>query len=99
MLMATCNNHGFAEEATEMNTASRGQASVSEPIVLNAEQVAQTLGVSVRTIRRLDCAGKLPKPVRIGGAVRWRRDELEAWVAADCPDREKWEPMRYKAAI
>ena len=37
---------------------------------------------------------KLPRPVRIGGAVRWRVEEISAWLASDCPDRERWETLQ-----
>lgn len=63
-------------------------------IAIDAIALAELLGLSVRTIRRLDASGKLPQPVKIGGAVRWRREEINAWLAADCPDRQQWESMR-----
>jgi predicted DNA-binding transcriptional regulator AlpA len=67
--------------------------------LVDANELAVLFGVAVRTIRRLDSAGKLPKPVKIGGAVRWRLDEITAWLAAECPDRQKWEILKHKAAI
>jgi excisionase family DNA binding protein len=63
-------------------------------MVVDANQLADMLGLSVRTVRRLDSSGKLPKPIRIGGAVRWRVAEIEAWLAADCPDRAEWETKK-----
>lgn len=63
-------------------------------IAVDAGRLAELLDLSVRTIRRLDSSGKLPRPVRIGGAVRWRMDEIDAWLAAGCPDRKQWESIR-----
>jgi hypothetical protein len=37
-----------------------------------------------------DVAGMIPAPVRIGGRVLWRIDEIRAWLAAGVPDRKKW---------
>ncbi len=68
--------------------------SVEQIIALDAKRLAEVLGLSVRTIRRLDSAGKLPRPVHIGGAVRWRLEEINAWLAAGCPDRQQWESTR-----
>ncbi len=62
-------------------------------LAVDAKRLAELLAVSLRTVRRLDSAGKLPRPVRIGGAVRWRLDEIAAWLASDCPDRNRWEAM------
>lgn len=67
------------------------------PLAVDARQLAAMLGLSVRTIRRLDSAGRLPRPIRIGGAVRWKHEEICAWVRADCPDRQHWESMKTTA--
>ena len=63
------------------------------PTVLtaNANQVAAMLGVSVRQVWRLHATGRLPRAIRLGNCVRWRRAEIEAFVEAGCPTREKWE--------
>lgn len=50
--------------------------------LLTAKQVAILLAVSERTVWRLDSAGKLPRPVRLGGSVRWRSYETHLWMAA-----------------
>lgn len=63
-------------------------------MLIDARELAGLLGLSLRSVRRLDCAGKLPQPVRIGSAVRWRVQEVVAWLEADCPDRAQWETLR-----
>ena len=63
-------------------------------IAVDANRLAELLELSVRTIRRLDSAGKLPRPVRIGGAVRWSVSEITHWLDAGCPDRQRWEALR-----
>ena len=60
-------------------------------MLIDARKVARALDVSVRTIWRLNSAGKLPKPVRIQGSVRWDQDEIAKWVKAGAPDRFTWE--------
>ena len=66
---------------------------VEERIVLSADDLAHRLGVSVRHVRRMDVAGKLPQPVRIGGCVRWPVDKIDAWIRANCPNRRVFEAM------
>lgn len=63
-------------------------------LLLTANQAAALCNVSLRTWRAWDAAGKIPRPVRIGRKVFWRPEELRAWVAAECPDRVTWEPIR-----
>jgi len=58
--------------------------------LVSAAELARMLSTSVRTIRRLDSAGKLPRGIRLGGLKRWRQDEIEAWIAASCPLRAEW---------
>lgn len=66
----------------------RGGASGQPLLLLSAETLAEHLGFSARTIWRLRSAGKLPQPVRIGGSVRWRAEDIEAWIRAGCPEIE-----------
>jgi len=63
------------------------------PLLLSAPDVARLLAVSVATTWRLESAGKLPAPLRIGGSTRWRHAEIVAWVEAGMPDRRNWQAM------
>ena len=59
----------------------RGQKTAEErpaALTANAKQVAVMLGVSVRQVWRLHTTGRLPKAVRLGNCVRWRRAETDA---------------------
>lgn len=56
------------------------------PVLLTADETAQLVAVSTRTLWRLLSAGKFPRPVRVGGSTRWRRAEVEKWVCEGCPD-------------
>jgi predicted DNA-binding transcriptional regulator AlpA len=55
---------------------------------------ARLLSIVPSTLWSWHSAGKLPAPIRLGGRTLWRRAELEAWVAAGCPSRERWETFR-----
>lgn len=60
---------------------------VAEQKLLTAKAVAKTLSTSVRTVWRKRSAGQLPKPVKIGGSVRWRSSDIDRWIACGCPDQ------------
>jgi len=69
--------------------------SSSQSIAVSAKQLSQLLGVSLRQVWRLNSTGKLPRPVRIGGSVRWNRAEVIQWFSeAGCPDRQTWEARK-----
>lgn len=44
---------------------------------LTAKQLAELLNVSVRHVRRMKDAGKLPKPKQFGRCIRWDPDEVQ----------------------
>lgn len=48
---------------------------------LTARETAELLGVSLRTLASLRARDDGPIAHRIGRAVRYRREEIEAWVA------------------
>ena len=64
------------------------------PLVVDARRLAEMLCASVRSVRKWDAAGVLPRPIRIGGRVFWRRAEIFSWIDAGAPDRATWESRR-----
>ena len=62
--------------------------------LLSAEAVGKMLSLSRRQIFRLNSSGKIPPPIRIGGAVRWAESTIAEWLAAGAPDRKTFEAMQ-----
>jgi prophage regulatory protein len=60
-------------------------------LLLRAPDAAALCGISLRTWRSWDAAGKIPQPVRIGRSTLWRAEEIRQWIAAGCPRRQPWE--------
>ena len=66
-----------------------------EPVLLSTKEAAAFLSISPRHFSSLQANGRLaPLPVKLGSRVLWSREELEAWAAARCPAREKWETLQ-----
>jgi len=59
--------------------------------LITAESLARLLSLSTRTVWRLRSAGKLPRPVQIGGAVRWRDSDIAEWIRLGCPSLHEFE--------
>lgn len=59
----------------------------SPTLLLDTRDLSNELRLSRRTVQRMLAAGTLPEPVRLPGhrALRWRRADIEAWIAAGCP--------------
>jgi prophage regulatory protein len=78
-----------------MNEQNQKQArNVQEALAISARDLAAMLNVSLRQVWRLNSAGKLPRPIRLGGSVRWNRAEIQQWFEAGCPDRKTWEAKK-----
>jgi predicted DNA-binding transcriptional regulator AlpA len=60
-------------------------ASPSEPLLITAEEFAELMQISTRTLWRLRSAAQIPEPVRIGGTVRWNRERVLDWIDEGCP--------------
>lgn len=53
--------------------------------LLDVRAVALLLGgCSTRHVYRLSDAGRMPKPIKLGSLVRWRRAEVMSWIDTDC---------------
>lgn len=55
------------------------------PEFLRIDELAKSLSMSKRTVRRLADSGRMPRPIKLGHLIRWRRDEIETWAADGCP--------------
>jgi len=54
--------------------------------LLTEKQVALRLGVSPRTVRRLERAEcRFPAAIRVGGVRRWRPEVVETWLESRLP--------------
>jgi excisionase family DNA binding protein len=62
------------------------------PALLDVRAVAALLNCSSRHIYRLADVGRMPAPVRLGNLVRWRRSDLDGWLAAGCPSPRRAAP-------
>jgi predicted DNA-binding transcriptional regulator AlpA len=41
-------------------------------------------GCSTRHVRRMADGGQMPPPVKLGALVRWRRQDIDSWIAGGC---------------
>jgi predicted DNA-binding transcriptional regulator AlpA len=62
--------------------------------LLSAQAVGEMLSLSKRQVFRLNSSGKIPAPIRIGGAVRWAESTISTWLKAGAPDRRTFEAMQ-----
>lgn len=52
--------------------------------LLDVRAVAALLGCSPRTVYRLSDSGRMPRPLKVGALVRWRRSDVLAWIMDGC---------------
>lgn len=64
-----------------------------ELIAIRPKQAAQMLSVSTRTAWRLLSAGKLPKPISLGGSKRFLMSDIELFWECDC-NMQQFEAMK-----
>ena len=75
---------GTATNATSERIAGQSPPP-AESALLDVEQVAAMLRCSARHVYRLADSAHMPRPVKLGALVRWRRDEIERWIFEGCP--------------
>jgi predicted DNA-binding transcriptional regulator AlpA len=61
------------------NTATLPDSFHFEPM-LTIRDLTRMLRIDPRTVTRLYKRGRLPKPVKVGNANRWRAHEIEAFL-------------------
>lgn len=48
--------------------------------LINSDQLAEMLGISRKSLYHALDAGQLPSPIKIGNRLRWRIEDIEAWL-------------------
>jgi excisionase family DNA binding protein len=66
-----------------------GMVETAVPELLSTAEVAKMLGAGQRSVWRWAHSGVMPAPLRISGAVRFRRNEILDWIDAGCPPCEE----------
>jgi len=54
--------------------------------LLKVSDVAERMNLSTRAIWNYRDMGFMPTAVKVGGAVRWREKDIDAWIAGGCRD-------------
>lgn len=91
-------------EVTEPNTKetqTMGTQDAEIPsgtLAVSAKQIATMVPFKIRSIRRMDASGRMPRGYIVGGKKVWRISDLEQWVVLGFPDREKFEELTKNAA-
>lgn len=65
-----------------------------ESTLVNANELAKMLAISVRHVWRMKAGGKLPKTVNVGGCVRWLLADIELFLAMGCPAQKQFDAMK-----
>ncbi|WP_237225485.1 helix-turn-helix transcriptional regulator [Rubinisphaera sp. JC750] len=63
---------------------------IDESLLVNSRELAEMLDLSERTIHSMWKKKEMPAPIRIGRAVRWVKEEMQAWVNHHCPPASEW---------
>jgi len=67
-------------------------AHAPRPALLERDSFAALLGLGVSTFDRLRATGRIgPAPVKVGGGVRWHRQEVDAWLRRRTPAGELYD--------
>ena len=59
------------------------------PPLLDVQIVASVCYCSPRHIYRLADSDRMPRPLKIGSLVRWRKEDIRQWIEDGCPSTRK----------
>jgi len=54
------------------------------PLLLTQPDLASLLQVSPRKIRAMTSTGQVPGVIKLGRCIRYRRADIEKWIASGC---------------
>ncbi len=66
-----------------------GAEAAPAPLLMDVGGVARLLSCSERHVYRLSQSKRMPKPLKLGALIRWKRADVEKWLADGCPDERE----------
>jgi excisionase family DNA binding protein len=79
---------------TEPNQALRISPEM-ERLLMTGPELAERLSLNQRTFYHMLANGRIGVvPLKFNSLTRFKLSEVAAWMAADCPNRERWLEMR-----
>lgn len=70
-------------------------SSARERLAYTRDDVAGLLQVSLRHVAAMEATGRLgPRKLKLGRAVRYLASEIQEWLEAGAPARDKWDAMK-----
>ncbi len=57
-----------------------------ESAMMDAREAAKLCSFSESMLYKLNRAGKMPPPIRIGALLRWKRSDVVRWIEEGCPE-------------
>lgn len=70
----------LASIAADVRAMAQASKETRSPL-MTCEQMSELLGCATRTLRRMEHEGEIPRCIHVGGLKRWRRGEVEKWLA------------------
>ena len=61
---------------------------------INAKELSVILSCCVRSVWRYRSEKRLPKAVRVGSSVKWRKSEIDLWLKWDLPGQAEFEARK-----
>lgn len=95
MAADTWSRSSEADGAQRLPIVLAREARMCSALLIDAANAARLLGISLSHLFQLRRSGKFgPTPTRLGRATRFSCPEIQAWVAAGTPGRDRWESIR-----
>ena len=66
----------------------------NESQLITVRTVASMLATSVRSVWRHRSAGRLPRSVNVGSAIRWRMSDIQLWIEWNLPSQMECESRK-----
>lgn len=63
--------------------------SEAPPRLLSMRELADLVGVSYATVRQWRARGSGPRGIRVGRHVRFRPDDIDAWLERNADDQDE----------
>ena len=83
--MSSSDKNGGRPPPARSVATKKAEDSGEESALVDVKEAARMCSISASMLYKLNVAGVLPKPIKLGKLLRWKRQDILEWIDQGCP--------------
>ena len=83
--MSSSDKNGGTPRPARSVATKKAETSGEESALVDVKEAARMCSISASMLYKLNVAGQMPAPIKLGTLLRWKRQDILGWIDKGCP--------------